>query len=84
MGSVKEAGGTSRGDWGSVETKRKEYQLRQEEVAEFAQVSERFVREVEKGKATVRLDKLMDVLAVVGLELVATQRVPEQLKPYRG
>ena len=53
-------------------------------MAEFAQVSERFVREVEKGKATVRLDKLMDVLAVVGLELVATQRVPEQLKPYRG
>ena len=68
----------------ALKTKRKEYQLRQEEVAEFAQVSERFVREVEKGKATVRLDKLMDVLAVVGLELVATQRVPEQLKPYRG
>ena len=68
----------------ALKAKRKEYQLRQEEVAEFAQVSERFVREVEKGKATVRLDKLMDVLAVVGLELVATQRVPEQLKPYRG
>ena len=68
----------------ALKAKRKEYQLRQEEVAEFAQVSERVVREVEKGKATVRLDKLMDVLAVVGLELVATQRVPEQLKPYRG
>ena len=68
----------------ALKAKRKEYQLRQVEVAEFAQVSERFVREVEKGKATVRLDKLMDVLAVVGLELVATQRVPEQLKPYRG
>ena len=44
----------------ALKTRRKEYQLRQEEVAEFAQVSERFVREVEKGKQTVRLDKLID------------------------
>lgn len=67
----------------ALRAKRKEYQLRQEEAAEFAQVSERFVREMEKGKATLRLDKLMDVLAVVGLELVATDRVPERLKPCR-
>ena len=56
----------------ALKTRRKEYQLRQEEVAEFARVSERFVREAEKGKQTVRLDKLIDVLAAVGLELVAT------------
>lgn len=67
----------------ALRAKRKEYQLRQEEAAEFAQVSELFVREMEKGKATLRLDKLMDVLAVVGLELVATDRVPERLKPFR-
>ena len=53
-------------------------------MAEFAQVSERFVREVEKGKHTVRLDKLIDVLTAVGLELVAPDRVPEQLKPFKG
>ena len=68
----------------ALKIRRKEYQLRQEEVAEFARVSERFVREVEKGKRTVRLDKLIDVLAAVGLELVATDRVPEQLKPFKG
>ena len=68
----------------ALKTRRKEYQLRQEEVAEFARVSERFVREVEKGKQTVRLDKLIDVLAAVGLELVATDRVPEQIKPFKG
>ena len=68
----------------ALKTRRKEYQLRQEEVAEFARVSERFVREVEKGKHTVRLDKLIDVLTAVGLELVATDRVPEQLKPFKG
>ena len=68
----------------ALKAQRQDHQLRQVEEAEIAKVSERFVREVEKGKATVRLDKLMDVLAVVGLELVATQRVPEQLKPYRG
>ena len=54
----------------ALKTRRKEYQLRQEEVA--------------KGKQTVRLDKLIDVLAAVGLELVATDRVPEQLKPFKG
>ena len=68
----------------ALKIRRKEYQLRQEEVAEFARVSERFVREVEKGKQTVRLDKLIDVLAAVGLELVATDRVPEQLKPFKA
>ena len=80
----KEAGVTPEEIGNALKTRRKEYQLRQEEVAEFARVSERFVREVEKGKQTVRLDKLMDVLAAVGLELVATDRVPEQLKPFKG
>lgn len=80
----KEAGVTPEEIGNALKTRRKEYQLRQEEVAEFARVSERFVREVEKGKQTVRLDKLIDVLAAVGLELVATDRVPEQLKPFKG
>ena len=79
-----EAGVTPEEIGNALKIRRKEYQLRQEEVAEFARVSERFVREVEKGKQTVRLDKLIDVLAAVGLELMATDRVPGQLKPFKG
>lgn len=43
--------------------------LTQQELADLAGVSERFVRLVESGKDSVRLDKLDAVLAVLGLEL---------------
>lgn len=64
----------------ALRERRKEYKLRQFELAEFARVSERFVRDVEKGKPTTRLDKLVAVLAAVGLELAVTDRVPEAYK----
>ncbi|MFP7365621.1 helix-turn-helix transcriptional regulator [Corynebacterium callunae] len=48
---------------------RKELNLRQAELAELAEVSERFIRDVEKGKTTVRLDKVIDVLSILGLEI---------------
>ncbi|ANE03796.1 transcriptional regulator [Corynebacterium crudilactis] len=48
---------------------RKELGLRQGELADLAGVSERFIRDVEKGKTTVRLDKVIDVLSILGLEL---------------
>ena len=37
-------------------------------------VSPRFVRALESGKETVRIDKLVDVLDVLGLELTASLR----------
>lgn len=43
--------------------------LRQEEVAELADVSERFVHSLEKGKRTVQLDKTLAVLNALGLHL---------------
>lgn len=43
--------------------------LRQEEVADLAGCSERFVWALERGKATVQLAKTLDVLGVLGLEL---------------
>lgn len=49
--------------------RRRELGLRQADVAVLAGVSERFVRELESGKPTVRLDKLQPVLDVLGLEL---------------
>lgn len=49
--------------------RREELGLRQEEVAELADCSVRFVHTLEAGKTTVRLDKLLDVLTVLGLRL---------------
>jgi y4mF family transcriptional regulator len=52
-----------------VRQRRAELRLTQPELAELAGVSERFVRLVESGKGSVRLDKLQALLAVLGLEL---------------
>ena len=50
--------------------------LRQEELADLARCSTRFVHMLEQGKPTVRLDKLLDVLEVLGLGFT--------LRPGRG
>ncbi|HYO20339.1 MAG TPA: type II toxin-antitoxin system Y4mF family antitoxin, partial [Dermatophilaceae bacterium] len=54
--------------------RRKDLGLTQVEVAELAGVSDRFVMELEKGKPTVRLDKLTAVLEAMGLTLRAEVR----------
>lgn len=46
--------------------------LRQDELAELAEVSERFVRELEHGKPSVRLDKVSEVLDALGLTLTVS------------
>lgn len=53
----------------SVRARRKALGLRQDELADLADCSTRFVHMLEQGKPTVRLDKVLDVLAVVGLGL---------------
>ncbi|USQ75671.1 type II toxin-antitoxin system Y4mF family antitoxin [Ornithinimicrobium cryptoxanthini] len=55
--------------------RRRELGLRQVDLAELAGVSERFVRLLESGKPSVRLDKVEPVLEVLGLrlELVPTE-----------
>lgn len=57
-----------------VRTRRRNLKLLQVDVADMAGVSERFVRELEHDKATVRLDKASAVLGVLGLELHAAVR----------
>jgi y4mF family transcriptional regulator len=47
--------------------------LTQEELARRSGVGLRFVREVEQGKATVRLDKVNQVLALFGYHLEAVK-----------
>lgn len=54
--------------------RRKELGLRQEDLALLAGVSERFVRQLEAGKPTVRLDTLTAVLDALGLELALVRR----------
>ena len=43
--------------------------LTQKELGELSGVGINFVSQLERGKTTVRLDKLLDVLRVLGLEL---------------
>jgi HTH-type transcriptional regulator/antitoxin HipB len=52
-----------------VRARRAQLRLRQEEVADLAGVSERFVYALENGKHTVQLDKVLAVLNALGLHL---------------
>ena len=52
-----------------IKEKRKQLKLTQPELAERAGVGLRFVRELEQGKQSVRLDKVNQVLALFGSEL---------------
>lgn len=49
-----------------VKKKRKQLRLTQPELAEKAGVGLRFLRELEQGKETLRLDKVNQVLALFG------------------
>lgn len=52
-----------------VKTKRKEFGLTQEDVSMKSGVGLRFVRELEQGKETLRMDKVNQVLRLFGAEL---------------
>lgn len=58
-----------------VQGRREQLGLRQEELAELAGCSPRFVHELENGKATVQLDKVISVLAALGLHLLVADGV---------
>ena len=55
-----------------VKEKRKQYGLTQKELSEKSGVGLRFVRELEQGKNTLRMDKVNQALALFGAELSAT------------
>jgi y4mF family transcriptional regulator len=52
-----------------VRERRRALGLTQQDLAELAGVSERFIRFVEQAKASVQLDALESVLDALGLEL---------------
>ena len=53
-----------------VKAKRKQFGLTQEELSRKSGVGLRFVRELEQGKETVRLDKVNQALRMFGMETV--------------
>ncbi len=58
-----------------VKERRKEQGLTQRELADMAGIGLRFLRELERGKETLRLDKVNHVLALFGHRMEPT--------PYR-
>lgn len=57
-----------------VRDRRKRLGLTQQELADLADTSVRFIGALEAGKPTLRLDKLVSVLDALGLELSAEVR----------
>ena len=58
-----------------VKDLRKQYHLTQEDLAEKAGVGLRFVRDLEPGKNTLRMDKVNQVLSLFGAELAPVKQV---------
>lgn len=56
----------------TARSRRLELGLRQAELADLAGVSERLIREIERGKPGLRLDTLLRVLDVLGYQLSLT------------
>lgn len=60
-----------------VKDKRKSVKLTQPELAEKAGVGLRFIRELEQGKESLRLDKVNQVLQLFGHEVGAVRKTIE-------
>lgn len=61
-----------------VKEMRKQYNLTQTDLSEKAGVGLRFVRELEQGKQTLRLDKVNQILNLFGTEVGAVP-IPKDL-----
>lgn len=64
---------------GFIKYQRKKLGLTQEELASKAGVGIRFIRELEQGKETLRLDKIEQVLYLFGFQLTPEK---QQIDPY--
>ena len=58
----------------TLKTLRKEYGLTQEDLALKCGVGINFVRQLEQGKPTLRMDKVNQVLAMFGYELASVRK----------
>lgn len=57
----------------AIRHQRKQLGLTQKQLAEFAGCGEAFLHLLEHGKPSVRMDKLMSVLKILGLQLKLVQ-----------
>ena len=62
----------------TVKSVRKELGLTQQELADLAGTSMLFISQLERGKQSVRMDKVLPVLAILGIE-VCLQRGTESV-----
>lgn len=62
----------------TVKMLRKQYNLTQEELSLKSGVGLRFVRDLEQGKETLRLDKVNQLLDLFNYEMVATSKTDNQ------
>jgi y4mF family transcriptional regulator len=67
-----------------VKEKRRKANLTQPQLAEKAGVGLRFLRELEQGKETLRIDKINQVLKLFGHELGAVQITKESIGDEKG
>lgn len=62
----------------TVKMLRKQYDLTQEELSLKSGVGLRFVRDLEQGKETLRLDKVNQLIGFFNYEMVAVQKNSKQ------
>ena len=62
----------------TVKLLRKQYNLTQEELSLKSGVGLRFVRDLEQGNETLRLDKVNQLLDFFNYEMVATSKIDNQ------
>lgn len=67
-----------------VRARRGQLGLTQQDLADMAGVSERFVRFVEQGKPSIQLDSLLAVLDALGLELRLGTRTSHAARALAG
>jgi len=67
-----------------IKEKRKQTNLTQQDLADKAGVGLRFVREMEQGKTTLRMDKVNQVLRLFGHEMAPTVMNREKLLSYEA
>ena len=58
----------------AIRKRRKELGYTQAFLADYAGVSASFLSELENGKETVQINKLMEVLSLLGMDLCVTRR----------
>lgn len=57
----------------AIESERKRRRLTQTRLAELSNTSINFVSQIERGKATAQIGKVIDVLKILGLQLAIEQ-----------